>query len=133
MNGDFDGLVYRFFWTLARFEYALKATGFHRHDHNDAAPDWKRFAKSAPVRGVLDDPVGTGLTEAIEYIVTDPPESRSSRTAAWRGVTAHRAATANPSACSGWCAACATTSSTAERATISGSTARAPSNYSGIV
>ena len=73
MNEDLDSLACEFFRTFARFEYALKATGFYRHDRNYAEPDWTRFAESAPVRGVLDDPVDAGLTEAIVYILNQPP------------------------------------------------------------
>ena len=73
MNGGPDGLACEFFRTFARFEYALKATGFYRHDRNYAEPDWTRFAESAPVRGVLDDPVDAALTGAIDYILNRPP------------------------------------------------------------
>ena len=77
MNGRPDGLACEFFWTFARFEYALKVTGFYRHNRNYVAPDWKRFGESAPVRGVLDDPVDAGLTEAIDYILNHPPREQA--------------------------------------------------------
>ena len=77
MHEDLDGLTYEFFRTFARFEYALKARGFCRRGRSgNAAPDWDRFAESAPVRGVLCDPVGPGLTEAVEYILSHPPRTQ---------------------------------------------------------
>ena len=76
MNGNLDALVYEFFRTFARFEYALKDFGFHRPDRNNAEADWTRFAESAPVRGVLDDPVDAGLTEATDYILNHPPNKQ---------------------------------------------------------
>ena len=76
MNGNLDALVYEFFRTFARFEYALKASGFHRLGRINAEADWARFAKSAPVRGVLDDPVDAGLTEATDYILNHPPNKQ---------------------------------------------------------
>ena len=76
MNEDLDGLVCEFFRTFARFEYALKVTGFYRHGRNNAEPDWTRFAESAAVGRVLDDPVGSHLTEAIQYIRTHPPRKQ---------------------------------------------------------
>lgn len=42
MNEDLDALVYEFFRTFARFEYALKASGFHRPNRNAAEADWTR-------------------------------------------------------------------------------------------
>ena len=76
MNGNLDALVYEFFRTFARFEYALKDSGFHRPDRNNAEADWTRFADSAPVRGALDDPVDAGLTEATDYILNHPPNKQ---------------------------------------------------------
>ena len=76
MHDDLNGLVYEFFRTFAGSEYALKATGFYRHDRDNATPDWARFAESAPVRGVFGDPVEPGLAEAVEYILTHPPRKQ---------------------------------------------------------
>ena len=76
MNGNLDALVNEFFRTFARFEYALKASEFFRHDGNNAEADWTRFAESAPISGVLDDPVDAGLTEAIDYILDHPPNKQ---------------------------------------------------------
>ena len=76
MNEDLDGLVYEFFRMFARFEYALKATGYHRCNRRSAEPDWARFAESAPVRGLLNDPANAGLTAAINYILHYPPNKQ---------------------------------------------------------
>ena len=76
MNGNLDALAYEFFRTFARFEYALKASGFHRPDRNNAEADWTRFAESAPVKRVLDDPVDPSLTQATDYILNHPPNKQ---------------------------------------------------------
>ena len=76
MNEDLDRLVYEFFRTFARFEYALKTSGFHRPDRNNAEADWTRFAESALVRGVLDDPADAVLTEATGFILLHPPNKQ---------------------------------------------------------
>ena len=78
MNEDLDALVYEFLRTFTRFEYALKATTefCRRGRFDDAAPNWTRFAESAPVREVLGDPVEAGLTDAVAYIVAHPPRTQ---------------------------------------------------------
>ena len=76
MNENLDALVYEFFRTFARFEYALKASGFHRAKRNNAEADWMGFADSPPVREVLDDPVDAGLKEATDHILNNPPNKQ---------------------------------------------------------
>ena len=71
---DLDVLIYEFFRTFARFEYALKASGFH--PQNRAEPDWNSFARSPQVRKVLDAPVDGGLRAAIAYILDHPPKKQ---------------------------------------------------------
>ena len=73
VNG-LDVLRCEFFRTFTRFEYALKASGFH--PQNRAAADWHSFAESPHVRRVLDDPVDAGLKEAIAYILDHPPNKQ---------------------------------------------------------
>jgi len=61
------------FRTFARFEYALKATGFHNGD-GDAKPDWRSFAESVPA--IFDNPADATLKEAVEYILKHPPKKQ---------------------------------------------------------
>ena len=68
--------AFEFFRDFSYCEYALKRAGLYRRDRNDAQPNWKCFAESAPVRRVLDNPVDTGLKEAIEYILEHPPKKQ---------------------------------------------------------
>ncbi len=46
-------LVLQFFLTFARFEFALKATGYARGNENFVEPDWNAFATS--IRDAFDE------------------------------------------------------------------------------
>jgi hypothetical protein len=43
---DLDDLAFQFFQTFTRFEYSLKAAGFHAGKGQRAEPNWDTFAKS---------------------------------------------------------------------------------------
>lgn len=73
MSEDLDRLAADLFRTFARFEYALKAAGFHNGD-GAAQPNWRSFAE--PVPGLFDNPVDTELVEAVDYILTHPPKKQ---------------------------------------------------------
>ncbi|MDQ7251063.1 hypothetical protein [Dongia sedimenti] len=74
MNEDvLDELAGALFRTFARFEYALKAAGFHCGD-GEAKADWTAFAKSIPT--VFDDPQDDGVKEAVAYILAHPPKKQ---------------------------------------------------------
>lgn len=72
-----------FFYTFARFEYALKAARFFRsrarrqrhpmkpEDYPDAEPDWPRFAKS--LRNTFRSDTSPELRAACEYLLHNPP------------------------------------------------------------
>lgn len=61
------------FRLFARFEYALKATGFH-NGRGDAKPDWRAFAASvAPHFEKIEDAI---LEEAVAYIQAHPPKKQ---------------------------------------------------------
>ncbi len=71
MNVGIDhGLLFEFFLTFARFEFALKAAGFFARDLERAAPDWTRFAQSLDLEAARLDP---RCAEAIEYFALHPP------------------------------------------------------------
>ena len=75
-----SGLLLDFFLTFSRFEYALKATEFHkRHPEKPpkfppAEPDWDRFAVS--LRDTFDAGASSELTEACKYLLDSPPNQQ---------------------------------------------------------
>lgn len=73
MIEDLDLLATEWFRTFARFEYALKAAGFH-NGHGTAEPNWRSFAES--VAGFFDDPQNEILSEAVRYIRDHPPKKQ---------------------------------------------------------
>ena len=64
--------VYDFFYLFARFEFALKALGFHKGD-GDAQPSWDRFAKVLSERFNFDDP---HVKKAVDYYFSNPPKKQ---------------------------------------------------------
>jgi hypothetical protein len=73
MDRDLDRLAADMFRTFARFEYALKAAGFHNGD-GPAEPDWRAFTES--VSNLFDGPAGGAFTEAVGYILMHPPRKQ---------------------------------------------------------
>ena len=64
-------LVSNFFFTFARMEYALKATGrFKRNCHN-AEADWTKLAKD--ICNSFNKNAKAELKEAVEYYLSSPP------------------------------------------------------------
>lgn len=68
-----DQLAIKLFKTFARFEYALKATGFHNGD-GKAQPNWRDFALS--IEAQLKTPQTSELQEAINFILKHPPKKQ---------------------------------------------------------
>lgn len=79
MPQELDHLASDMFRTFARFEYALKAAGFHNGDGN-AEPDWRRFAESVAL--LFDNPADANLQEAVRYILDHPPKKQIVRNGA---------------------------------------------------
>jgi hypothetical protein len=74
MSGtELDRLAVEMFQTFARFEYALKASGFNA-GNGDAKADWTAFARSIP--GVFDDPRDSAVKMAVGYILAHPPKKQ---------------------------------------------------------
>ncbi len=73
-------LLLEFFLSFARFEYALKNTGFYvRHRSRQglptqAEPDWDRFAVS--LRTVFDSRRTPSLSQAFDYLTQSPPNKQ---------------------------------------------------------
>ena len=61
------------FRMFARFEYALKAAGYHE-GNGEAKPDWRRFAESIP--DIFDNPSTLELQTAIDYLEQHPPKKQ---------------------------------------------------------
>jgi hypothetical protein len=73
MEEILDQLRSDMFKMFARFEYALKAAGFH-NGSGPAKPDWAKFAKS--VSKIFDQPHDPDFDAAVEYILTTPPKQQ---------------------------------------------------------
>jgi hypothetical protein len=73
-------LLLEFFLAFARFEYALKASGYFKHHQSDppklpkAEPDWDRFAVS--LRASFDSNATDDLRRACEYLNDSPPNQQ---------------------------------------------------------
>lgn len=73
MPDPLDHLATEMFRTFARFEYALKAAGFHNGD-GAAEPNWRSFAQSIP--DLFDNPGDPDLAAAVRYILDHPPKKQ---------------------------------------------------------
>lgn len=73
MDHELNRLAAKLFTTFARFEYALKAAGFHKGD-GAAEANWRAFAES--VEAFFDDPQEAALKEAVTYILEHPPNKQ---------------------------------------------------------
>lgn len=73
MENELNKLAADLFRTFARFEYALKAAGFHKGD-GKAEANWREFAVStAPL---FDNPQDEAFRAAIAYILEHPPNKQ---------------------------------------------------------
>lgn len=73
MEDELHRLAIDLFRTFSRFEYALKAAGFHNGD-GAAEANWRDFALS--VAALFDDPQDEVFKEAIDYILSSPPKKQ---------------------------------------------------------
>lgn len=69
---DFDReLVFKFFTVFSLFEYALKNAGFcDLGRHNEAQPDWPRFARS--IEPQFNPNASPELSSAVSYMLNRP-------------------------------------------------------------
>jgi hypothetical protein len=70
-----DGLAFQFFKIFARFEYALKAAGFHAGKEGKARKaeaNWDSFAKS--LNSLFEEEHEGELGEAVRYMLDEPPK-----------------------------------------------------------
>lgn len=73
MPPQLDDLAIEMFRTFARFEYALKASGFHYGD-GAAEPNWRSFAESVP--DLFNEPSDPNLRAAVSYVLEQPPKKQ---------------------------------------------------------
>lgn len=74
MDEILNRLAGEMFRTFARFEYALKAAGFH-NGNGAAQPNWRIFAES--VSGFFDNPPDANSEAAVGYILEHPPKKQT--------------------------------------------------------
>ena len=67
-------LVFRFFLTFSRFEYALKRAGFITGSGSDIKPGWDKF--SAKHRSAFNPSSSTELQQAVDYFSEHPPRKQ---------------------------------------------------------
>lgn len=70
---DLNRLATELFRTFARFEYALKASGFHQGD-GAAEAHWRDFAVA--MADAFDSPPDGKFHDAITYILEHPPKKQ---------------------------------------------------------
>jgi hypothetical protein len=68
-----DQLAFQMFSVFARFEYSLKASGFH-NGNGSAKANWRKFAEA--VADHFDNPQDEALKQAIRYILDYPPKKQ---------------------------------------------------------
>jgi hypothetical protein len=67
---EFTDLSLKLFGVFARFEYALKAAGFH-FGEGKASPNWTRFSQS--LGELFDNAPSAAEREAVQYMMLHPP------------------------------------------------------------
>ncbi|GER06673.1 hypothetical protein GCM10007972_13190 [Iodidimonas muriae] len=73
MEERLNNLASEVFRIFARFEYALKAAGFHT-GNGDAKPDWQKFAQS--LSQTFENPSDAEFRTAVKYILEHPPKKQ---------------------------------------------------------
>jgi hypothetical protein len=64
-------LLLNFFICFAKFEFALKISGFAKGDQSQVRPDWDGYAKS--IKDIFDEKKSSILVEAVNYFRLNPP------------------------------------------------------------
>lgn len=73
MEQTLDELAITLFRTFARFEYSLKASGFHYGDGN-AEPNWRSFAES--ISEIFEELADEEVGAAVDYMLKYPPKKQ---------------------------------------------------------
>lgn len=63
-------LLFQFFLTFSRFEFALKSAGFALGNIHGSKPDWPRFGASLDLDMARQDP---NCAAAVDYLALHPP------------------------------------------------------------
>ena len=61
-------LIFEFFVTFSRFEYALKSNSFFTVN---ATPDWDKFVNS--IKEKFDRTISEEINNAVEFLIQNPP------------------------------------------------------------
>ena len=79
--------VAEFFITFARFEFALKASGFGENGRWGAEANWNRFADR--IESCFNASTTEELRTAVEYLMTKPPKRQhyAHKALGWRSRT----------------------------------------------
>lgn len=70
-----EGLIKDFLFTFARFEQAMKSTGYHKGD-GDARACWDKLANVPTVKREFDDPQPGAFFDAVVYIEKESPQKQ---------------------------------------------------------
>lgn len=64
-------LLFEFFINFAKFEFALKTSGFAKGNERGASPHWDKYAQS--IKEIFDKTKNDNLLEAIDFFLINPP------------------------------------------------------------
>jgi len=64
-------LLFDFFLSFSKFEFALKTAGFATGNEKKVSPDWVSFAAS--LKNTFDKTQNKNLTDSIDYFLNNPP------------------------------------------------------------
>lgn len=73
LNIQCPELVADFFIVFARFEYALKRSGYLKSQNAKAEPDWERFARE---HASGFGPEDSDVRRAVKYLQANPPKKQ---------------------------------------------------------
>ncbi len=83
-------LIYEFFVTFSRFEFALKASGFAKGDVTRVKPDWDKF--TSIIEENFENAIKTKtVSRAIEYLTNHPPKRQNyaNGVLGWKAIDQH--------------------------------------------
>ena len=75
-DNELNKIAYDFFLVFSRMEYALKVSGFNNGD-GVAKANWYKFATHQDIENFIANPPTTEISEAIDYIIGNPPMRQS--------------------------------------------------------
>ncbi len=64
-------LLFDFFISFAKFEFALKTSGFSNGNEKSVSPNWDGFASS--IKDTFDKSIHEELSKAVDFFIINPP------------------------------------------------------------